>query len=89
MHLNPNYTLQSIANQHFIFVRNNEQVDLTRIISLNNSAAWLWMQLEGKEFTCDEAVGLLTGHFDVDYATAMTDVCRWFESLNENELLYK
>lgn len=89
MRLNPNYTLQSIAGQHFIFMRNNEQIDLTRIISLNNSAAWLWRELEGREFTCDDAVKLLTGHFDVAYSTATTDVGEWLESLGENKLLYK
>lgn len=88
MRLNPTYTLQSIAGKYFIFMRKGEQVDLTQIISLNDSAAWLWMQLEKQEFTCDDAVQLLIGHFDVDYSNASIDVQGWFELLRQNDLLH-
>lgn len=87
MYLNSTYSLQSIADVNFIFMRNSKQIDLTRIISFNDSAAWLWMQLEGREFTYDDVVSLIVEHYDIDHSTASADVKGWLEELVENDLL--
>lgn len=87
MRLNPIYTLQSIAGEHFIFMREGQQVDMTRIISLNASAAWLWAQLENLEFTYEDAVLFLTDHYDVDKETAIYEIKGWFDLLRQNDLL--
>lgn len=87
MVIKQDYALQSIADQHFIFMRNDGQVDLTHIISLNNSAAWLWTQLEKRDFTCEEAATLLAGHFDVSYSVALADVHEWCDVLAKNNLI--
>lgn len=87
MRLNPIYTLQSIADEHFIFMRHDKQVDFTRIVSLNDSAAWLWTQLEKQDFTYDDAVRLVTGHYEVESVTASSDVKTWLESLKQNDLI--
>lgn len=68
-------------------MRVGEQVDMTRIISLNASAAWLWTQLENREFTTEDAVSFLTGHYDVDKETAIYEVEGWLELLRQNDLL--
>lgn len=86
MRLNPIYSIQSIAGEHFIFIK-KEQVDMTRVISFNDSAAWLWNQLEHHEFMIDDAVELVTERYDVDAATAISDVEKWLELLRQNNLL--
>lgn len=87
MYLNPIYSIQSIAGEHFIFMKNENQVDMTRVISLSNTAAWLWTQLEKKNFTLNDAVELLTGNYEVGEEIAFFDTKRWLEQLKKNDLL--
>ena len=45
----------------------SETMDMAQVYSLNETAAWLWKQLENKEFTVDEAGNLMkTRHHEVD-----------------------
>lgn len=87
MHLNPIYSIQSIAGEHFIFIKNETQLDMTRIISLSGSAAWLWTQLENKYFTVNDVLELLMEHYEVEEVTASSDIQKWLEKLKQNDLL--
>lgn len=48
-------------------------VDFSKIISLNDTAAYLWSAVEGKEFTAGTLAGLLADRYDIDPATALRD----------------
>ena len=43
----------------------SETMDMAQVYSLNETAAWLWKQLENKEFTVDEAGALLCNEYEV------------------------
>ena len=49
-----------------------EGVDFGKLISLNETAAWLWEQAEG-DFTAETLCSLLCKEYEVDPATAMAD----------------
>lgn len=87
MHLNPIYSIQSIAGENFIFIKNETQLDMTRVISLSDSAAWLWTQLEKKYFTINDVLELLVEHYEVEEKTASSDIQKWLEQLKQNDLL--
>ena len=50
-----------------------ENIDFSKVISLNESAAWLWREVEGKEFTPATLAALLMEQYDVDEAVALAD----------------
>lgn len=50
-------------------------------LCLSNSACWLLEQLKGKDFTVEDAVRVVCGHFDVDPDTAGKDVSQTLELL--------
>lgn len=50
-----------------------ENIDFSKIISLNESAAYLWRKVEGHDFDADELARLLTEEYEVDEATALRD----------------
>lgn len=52
----------------------SDTVDMTQVYSLNETAAWLWQQMEGKEFTLDQLVAVLREEYEVDEATAQADL---------------
>lgn len=76
MRLLDGFVLRSIAGEYIVTGEGLARVDFSKVISLNASAAFLWQQLEGKDFTAETLVDLLTARYDVDPALARADVDR-------------
>ena len=55
MRLNSNLILRQVGGEYMIVNPFSETMDMAQVYSLNETAAWLWKQLENKEFTVDEA----------------------------------
>jgi len=81
MTINPNYKIREIAGETIIVNQGTNNVDMTRIISLNASARLLYEQLLGKEFTLDDAAMVLENAYNIDHKQALTDAGKWIESL--------
>ena len=56
---------------------------MTRIISLNDSGAWLWQELSGKDFSVKDAAELLCCRYDVELTIALEDARKWTDTLKE------
>ncbi len=73
MRLKENLKLRKIGNRYMI-VEAGEAVDLTNVYTLNATAAWLWEEAEGRDFTVEELVRKLCARYEVDEQTALADV---------------
>ncbi|MBR3860180.1 MAG: PqqD family protein [Bacteroidaceae bacterium] len=73
MKINKGFELREMCGEHIIIGTGVENIDFSKVISLNESAAWLWREVEGKEFTPESLAALLMGQYDVDEATALAD----------------
>lgn len=62
-------------------------VDFSKVISLNETAAYLWEHLEGREFLPEDLVKLLQDRYDVDAETARADVDKLLLSWQKAGLL--
>ena len=67
------FDLREMCGEHIIIGTGVENIDFSKVISLNESAAWLWREVEGKEFTPQSLAALLMEQYDVDEATALAD----------------
>lgn len=65
--------LRRVGSEEIIVASGIENIDFSRIISMNGSSAWLWKQLDGKDFTPEILAELLTEHYDIDTVTALND----------------
>ena len=74
MKLKDNLTIRKIGDEHMMVSESGSGLDYTRVISLNNSAAFLVQETQQKEFTKEEWVNLLIDKYDVDKASAEADV---------------
>lgn len=50
-----------------------QHINFNKLLSLNESAAYLWQELVGKEFTQKEMAELLIARYGIDKQLAMTD----------------
>ena len=74
MKAKPGFNLRVVCGENIIVAEGEENIDFSNIISMNESSAYLWQNIQGKEFTHEDLVGLLTQEDEVDEATAMKDV---------------
>lgn len=68
------FNLRQICGENVIIAEGEENIDFSNIISMNESSAYLWKNIQDKDFSEDELVKLLTEEYDVDDITAKSDV---------------
>ena len=67
------FKLRDVCGEKIIVAEGKENIDFSNIISMNESSAYLWEKLYGKDFTVEDMTKLLTDEYDVDEATAHSD----------------
>lgn len=87
MRLLEGFVLRSICGEYIVTGEGLARVDFSKVISLNPSAAYLWEQIQDKDFTADDLVALLTARYDVDAERARADVDKLLVSWREAGLL--
>ncbi len=78
------FEIQNVCGEYLIVPAGEENVDFSKIISLNETAAYLWENIVDKEsFSVETLTELLTQEYEVDEATAREDclkiIERWIE----------
>ena len=73
MKIKNGFELREMCGEFIIIGTGVENIDFSKVISLNESAASLWREVEGKEFTPATLATLLMEQYDVDEATALAD----------------
>ena len=68
------FKLRNICGEYIIVAEGESNIDFSNIIIMNETSAYPWENIQGKEFTCDDLVKLLTEEYEVDENTARKDV---------------
>ncbi len=79
--------LRSLAGCFIVTGDGRSPVDFSKVISLNETAAYLWNEVKDKEFTVDDLAALLTTRYEVDEATAKADAQKLTDTWREAGLL--
>ena len=69
----PGFTLRALAGEYILVGESLAQVNFNKMIALNSSAAYIWQEIDGKEFTPDDLKKLLLDKYEVDEQTAAKD----------------
>ena len=78
--------LEKVGEKYFVFI-NGYDDRTTKVVMLNSSSAWLWQQMEGRDFSREEALDALLGHFDITKEQAEADLDNWLRILSDNGIL--
>lgn len=68
------FNLRNVCGENIIVAEGIENIDFSKIISMNETAAYLWTAVGDKPFTVDDLTSLLTDEYEVDAETARNDV---------------
>lgn len=74
MKIKDNLSVRKIGNEYMIVSDSDAGLDYTRVISLNETAAYLVEEVGKREFTKDEWIELLMNKYDVEREVAQADV---------------
>ncbi len=73
MKIKEGFVLRTICGQHVVSGEGTANVNFSKLVSLNDSAAYLFKAVQGKEFTPESLAALLLEEYEVDEATARKD----------------
>lgn len=76
MRIKDGFTLRTICGEHVVIGEGLAQVNFNKMLSLNGSAAYLWEQVHGKDFTVEDLVTLLTDKYEVSEDQARQDALK-------------
>lgn len=68
------FNLREVCGEHIIVAEGDENIDFSNIISMNESSAYLWEEVQKMDtFTVDNLVELICNQYEIDEATARKD----------------
>lgn len=76
MKIKDGFILRTICGENVVVGEGLAQVNFNKMLSLNASAAYLWNQVTGKEFTVEDLTTLLTDKYDVTAEQAAKDAAK-------------
>ncbi|MBP5235233.1 MAG: PqqD family protein [Bacteroidales bacterium] len=84
MKLKEGFVLRPLGTEYIVLGEGLAQVDFNKMVTLNETAAYLWKEVEGKEFTAETLKNLLLDRFDVSEEIAAKDAeaiaAKWKEA---------
>ena len=86
MKIKDGFILKKIAGSTVVVPVGDTLVNLQLMLSLNESGAFLWHQLQ-KDCTMDDLLAAMQAEYDVDAATAAADIDAFLNTLKENHIL--
>jgi hypothetical protein len=87
MRIKEQFKVREMAGEHVVIMQGSSMSDLTRIISLNESALYLWRAIEGKDFDINMVADLLTEYYGIEDQVAQRDAAHWLDKLEECGLI--
>lgn len=80
MKIKNGFELRDVCGENVIIAHGVENIDFTKVISLNESAALIWKQVEGRNFTEEDMVKILLDEYEVEEQQAREDVKQLLDS---------
>lgn len=81
------YTLRPLGKEFILVAEGLEAVDFTRMISMNESAGFLWKAIEDKDFETETLVSLLLQEYDITHEVAEKDVATLLQTWKEANII--
>lgn len=88
MRVKDNLVLREIAGQYMLVPVMKRVKDVTSMVYISSSAAYLWKSMDGREFTLDELVDLIMAKYkNVTREKAQSDIITFLQILAKNNIL--
>lgn len=79
--------MRKLGKEHIVIPESSGLVNFNKMVSFNDTAAYLWEALSGKEFAIEDIRQLLLARYEVDEQTADADAANLARSWAEAGLV--
>ncbi|MDV2446941.1 hypothetical protein ATE49_13775 [Elizabethkingia miricola] len=87
MKLREDLMLRHLGDEYVIIDPEQDMVDMSKVYTLNETAAFLWKELQGKEFNVETVTEVLLNYYNVEYVVAEKDAQRLVHDFEKQGLL--
>lgn len=81
------YSLRTLGKEYILVADGFEAVDFSRMVSMNESAAFLWKAIEDKDFDADTLARLLMEEYGIEREVADKDVAALLQAWREANII--
>ena len=82
------FRLRELGGDYILIGESVELVNFNNLITFNETAAYLWQQVEGKEFDVEELTQLLLSEYEVSEDIAREDAQATIDDWREIGMIY-
>lgn len=80
--IRPNYEIKKLGKEAILYSKDSKNVDFSSIITFNESAEFLFLNMKGKVISLDNVLNIMLDEYEVDKKTATKDCIdllnQWF-----------
>ncbi|MBV2225699.1 MULTISPECIES: PqqD family protein [Sphingobacterium] len=87
MKLRTDLQLRKLGNDYIIIDPGQEMIDMSKVFTLNETAAFLWEELQGKEFTEETVSDILLENYEVNEDVAVKDAKKLIQTFIKGGLI--
>ena len=90
MRIKKDFVLREVCGENVIMGENLKAIDFRKILSLNESAAWLWKEAKAQgDFTAESLTARVCEEYDVTAEVAQSYVTDFLEQLDKEGMIEK
>ena len=87
MKIKAGFDLCDVCDEKVVVAYGEQNIDFSKVISLNESAAFLWNAVGKEEFTVEQMADILCAEYEVTPETALNDVREMLAQWQEQDLV--
>ena len=87
MKVKAHYMYKQLGNQHLVLPIGIDQVEFKGMLRLNETAAFMFQQLQSQDLTQEDLVRIVSEHYQVESAVVEEDVAQFLALLQDKQLL--
>ncbi len=86
MRIKEGFELRKVCGENIIIATGKRNIDFSKVVTLNESAALLFEAARGRDFTEDDLLPVLMGEYDVSEQQALRDIREMLQQWAETGL---
>lgn len=83
MKIKEGFELREVCGEYVVVAHGMKNIDFSKVINLNESAATMWKAVLDKDFTVEDLTSTLLDNYEVEESVAKADATRILEEWKE------
>ncbi|MDF2517368.1 MAG: hypothetical protein K0R59_2664 [Sphingobacterium sp.] len=87
MKLRGDLQLRKLGDDHILVFPGQDQLDVSKVYTFNETAVQIWLELQGKEFNVESVTAVLLDYYEVEEIEAEKDAAKLVKQFEKQGFL--